>query len=498
MKIFLAAVIILCSADSFSQEKNTIRFPLLSVKDYQHDLQVFRQIYTKANAGLYKYRTRARIDSIFAAAAKAITPSTSFLDFYKQLCTIVDFTGSCHNDVQLPHEVDSMLTKETAFFPLPVKIISGKALVNIDSSAIPAGAAIISINQVAITDIMKSLYKYVTTDGYNVTGKLLYMGDDFPFYYRLEYGPFAQFHVQYMPANSHEICTTTLTAINYAAYKKNYARRHSLPTDTTLYRKYAFRTIDPLHTAVLTVNTFAWGGIKRERHKKYAAFLDSVFKVLKETPSINNLVIDIRKNTGGDDPNDLLLFSYLATQKYKENKTAFTLFQQVPLKQYYVAEDSTDISELEKDLKEEHNIFKNGRYYQSPRFNPFWSPKPNAFRGNLYMLTGPAVASAGSLFAALVRSEQRAVVIGEETLGGYYGHTGHIPVEYKLPHSGIITGFSIVDLEQWVKQDPRFPAGRGIMPDHLVPQTTAGFLNNTDIALNFVLALIRTRATPTR
>ena len=127
-------------------------------------------------------------------------------------------------------------------------------------------------------------------------------------------------------------------------------------------------------------------------------------------------------------------------------------------------------------------------------FNKEWLPNKSAFKGNLILLIDPFVASAGSLFASLVKSDKKATVIGEETLGGYYGHTGHIPVNYELPNSKLILTFSIVDLEQDVKQVSDEKYGDGINPDFKVVQTYADFLENKDTQLNYAIEKIKTLA----
>ncbi len=67
---------------------------------------------------------------------------------------------------------------------------------------------------------------------------------------------------------------------------------------------------------------------------------------------------------------------------------------------------------------------------------------------DLRLLTSPRIASAGSLFAAMLAGNENTTTIGEETMGGYYGHNEHTPLEYKLPKSKIIKKFSVVNLEQ--------------------------------------------------
>lgn len=117
-------------------------------------------------------------------------------------------------------------------------------------------------------------------------------------------------------------------------------------------------------------------------------------------------------------------------------------------------------------------------------------PKPKAFKGKLVLLIDPYVASAASLFASLVKSDDESIVIGEETLGGYYGHTGHIPVTYELPNSKLLLTFSIVDLEQDVKplDDERF--GDGVVPDIRVVQSYEDFMVGRDTQLQFAVERI--------
>ena len=89
------------------------------------------------------------------------------------------------------------------------------------------------------------------------------------------------------------------------------------------------------------------------------------------------------------------LYSYLTKRTYRENISAFTLFQEIPYAEFYIDDD---VNELSLELKKVHSIFKNGKYYQSSKFNKDWVPNKHAFNGNIILLIDPFVASAGSLF----------------------------------------------------------------------------------------------------
>ena len=121
--------------DSFSQEKML------------KDLEVFKDIRLKANSGLYKYRTKKQIDSIYNWADEEIKQSSSYLDFYNIICQLTNFEGSLHNNTNLPKKLSqSLKNEESGYFPYPIKHIENKWIVNQAKGIIPLGAEIISIN----------------------------------------------------------------------------------------------------------------------------------------------------------------------------------------------------------------------------------------------------------------------------------------------------------------------------------------------------------------
>lgn len=457
------------------------------------DFDLFRGIYEAANAGLYKYHLRRRIDSLFAAERRRITPATTLLDFYRLTCGITAFTGSLHSDNYLPADLEKQLKAEPAFFPYPLRVVQGRLLVNVSAGPLPAGTEVLRLDGRPAAAVLRDLGKYATTDGYNQTGKHYLIGQHFAEYYRWEYGPRAAFALTYRRPGAADTLQLRLPAVPYATAAAHFKRRHSAPLDTARRRRYHLALVDSARTAVLTVSTFDFGGTGTAGHRRYARFLDSAFQLLRRRPELAHLVVDLRRNGGGDDPNDLLLFSYLTAHRFRENRRAYVRFRQVPFPQYFAAEDSTERAELERELHEEHRPPRGGRCYLRRRETPVWRPNPLAYRGQVYLLTDAAVASAGALFASLVRSEGRAVIIGEETMGGYYGHTGHTAVEYELPHTHLRLKFSIVDLEQDVRADRRYPYGRGVLPDYPVSPSPEDFVQNRDAALSLARQLIRQR-----
>lgn len=479
--LFFIALISLCIG---CQESNTYKKTELT-----EDYDLFHAIYEKANSGLYKYHTKATIDSLFVSNRALITDKTSYREFYNIVWNVVDFTGSCHNSLSYPDSLDTEISKQKIFFPLPLKFLNNKTYTNINNGQIPLGSELLTINGIDVQKYAAAISRYASTDGKNTTGKYSYIETDWlPFYIYLAYGEQSSFNVKYKSLNN-AVKQVTLKPVTYKEFKVNYNNRYSAKFEQNNDQDYSYKFINDIQTGLLTVNTFALGGPKSEGHKKYAAFLDSVFSDLK-VKNIHNLIVDVRQNGGGNDPNDLLLYSYLTQRNFKENKSAFTIFNNVPFKNHFIEEEKGEISDLEKELKEEHNILIDGKYYQNQKFNPLWKPNKNAFTGKIYLLISPSVASAGSLFASLVKSDKQTTVIGKETLGGYYGHTGHIPVSYKLPNTKLILQFSIVNLEQDVEKLPDESSADGVKPDYDIEPTIQQFIKGEDAVLEFTKKLI--------
>ncbi len=466
------------------------------------DLEVFKEIRVEVNSGLYKYRTKKQIDSIYNWADNEINSLSTYGDFYNLISTLTDYEGSLHNDTSIPDEKwQSLREEEYGYFPFPIKWVDGKWLINFENKDIPLGAEIVSINTIPIAEIILNTYKYYTTDGLNITGKRIGIRTHFARYYRLHYGLEKSFTIAYKGHNANTVENVNIESISSIEYYKRFKNRHSKPYDQNYYEelgddeKYTYKKIDS-HTGILTINSFSMGSENSAQHKNYVTFLDDVFTKI-EDDKLQNLIIDVRQNGGGTDPNDLVTYSYLADRDFQENIKAWISFDKIPLLKHYNTKvpqliRPLGIGKYNKELQEIFPVEDDHHYFQNENSNDHkrWVPHQKAFKGTVYLLISPAIASAGSLFAAMLAGNKNVITIGEETMGGYYGHNGHTPLEYKLPKSKIVTGFSIVNLEQDVPKKSNQIQGRGIIPDYEISQTFDDFMEHKDTQLNTTLKLI--------
>lgn len=478
---------------------------VLTKREMKQDLRLFRNIREKTNSGLYRYRTKQQIDSIYKWAHRQVRKPLVTTEFLKIILQLTDFEGSVHNYTEPSLELVNFLNRQRAFFPYSLKFVEGQIIFNNHVPQIPAGSRILSINGLTDSVIMRSFYKHFPADGFTQTEKLsASVNRSFGIRYLYEYGIKDSFAITFSPPYSRQTQTVTLPAVKLEERQQHLATRHSAAVDSVIdysnQPKYSFRLLDS-STALLNLRIFTMASGKEDPlFAVYVRFIDSVFQVL-DKKSVDHLVLDIRSNPGGSDPTYEQPMMYLTDHSFKENTLAYTIFDDIPYEKYFWGISTSDkmkaheMEQGKKMLKDYFPRLINGKNLQNPKYNPVYYPKQPAFKGQLHLLIDENVASAASHLASLVKAYARNVVItGVETVGGYYGHNGHMPVVYELPHSRIKTKFSIVYVVQDAPPKSDQPEGRGIIPDHEVWPTFDDFMQKRDTQMEFVLKLIREKS----
>ena len=113
------------------------------------------------------------------------------------------------------------------------------------------------------------------------------------------------------------------------------------------------------------------------------------------------------------------------------------------------------------------------------------------FDGNLYVLISPITYSGGSELSNMIYTNDLGIFVGEETGGSYFGNTSGYSEELTLPHSKIMIDIPSLQFEMNVKET--IPFGNGVIPHYEAIPSFKEYLNNENVALNFVLRLIQTK-----
>ncbi|MBT6686826.1 MAG: hypothetical protein HN704_09725 [Bacteroidetes bacterium] len=491
MKIYIY-LILLISSTVFSQEADEVSFNPIDAKK---DLVIYREIIETAHSGMYLYTSKEEFNILFANAEKELPKLENNRKFYKLIANIHTKINCGHSSFYPSGIIFSEVENDSvrAFFPFfKVKFLKDILVVAEDYGELKKGTQIVTINGHSVSNITTEVFKLISSDGYNTTFKYRQLEDDFLTNYYLAFGPKESYTIDYISYPKFENKTIILDGISLSELGKNFNEEEA--NSQPYYLEY-FED----KTAILTVNTFSTETKKNQ--KRFFKFLRNSFKEIEEK-GIENLILDIRKNTGGDDGNDMELASYFINKHFKENKfRKLNTIKNMPPQAEYLAPmwyEMLDISKKKKDKIQD--IFKkmalkevergsDGAYYWKEDKIIHRDPAKYRFKGNVYVLTSGKVFSGGALFSALVRDKSNAIFIGEETGGGYYRHTGSIPLFYQLPNSGFFFSLFTVIGEQDVDQK-LFPEGSGTQPHYEVYQTITEFVNGKDAVLEKAKKLI--------
>jgi C-terminal processing protease CtpA/Prc len=115
------------------------------------------------------------------------------------------------------------------------------------------------------------------------------------------------------------------------------------------------------------------------------------------------------------------------------------------------------------------------------------SPAENNFKGNVFFLIDGRSFSASAEFAAVARSNNRGLFIGEETGGGYYGNTSGDEKNITLPNTNITVRIPMVKYVSAVKKAKY--SDRGVIPDYISFPDLDYFIQHSDIQLEYALKI---------
>ena len=478
--ITLILAISLSTTICFSQTENKKKDGFLE------DLKFYKEIVETSHTGMYLYTSKSEFDSIFKTFKKRIETGeiSTYNEFFLLLARVHTKINCGHSSMYpSPKLFPNIEENQKIFFPLQVKFIKNTLILASDFNNLKKGTQIIKINNKSIEEIRSDAFQIISSDGFNTTFKYRQLEEEFSLYYFLLYGIQEKYSLDVVPYHSEKPNQITVNGVSSITEQ---ASEEKEATDLSYINK---------NTALLTVNTFSTETKKNQ--KAFFKFLNKSFKEIHEK-GIENLIIDIRENTGGDDGNDMELASYLINKPFKENKYRKLNTNELPLFPEYLHpqwKKMMGISEkktpeqikirLKKEINSEFFLGEDSTYYYKEKNVIKRDPNKYLFSGETYILTSGKVFSGGALFSALVRDKSNAIFVGEETGGGYYRHTGSIPLIYELPNSKIAFSIFIVINEQDVEQN-LFPNGSGIIPHFEIHPTIKSFVEGKDTVLNFV------------
>jgi len=438
----LSLLLLVVSASGIKAQDKPDVHRKIAPAQLQHDFTLLRDTLQKIHAGLYRYKSKAEMDRLFATKFALLKDSLNELSYFSMLRSLVSDIEDGHTACFLPSELENQIFKSPNLFPIQPLFIGQQAYVACDTKDFQAGTEILAINNEKIKDLRRTLFSVIPTDGANETGKQVELNKFFFGHYAFALGERASFTVDYKTPSG-MVKQTTLAAV---AVNDIQCR----PANSKV-EKYLQLNYQPGNIAVLTVQSFL-NGYLDDTKENLKIFLTASFQELKVN-KINKLIIDLRDNKGGEDENGALLYAYLTDKPFR----------------YYDSLKSTT-----KNL--EH-----------PNLG-LQQPKENNFTGKVEFLINGKCFSTTAEFCAVAQSNERGIFIGEETGGGYYGNTSGDRATVELPNTHIRVNIPMNKYVLAVKKT-RYK-DRGVIPDVTLIPTIQDYLDKKDVVLAKALNLI--------
>ncbi len=423
----------LITVNLLQADENLQSSQAFSVGALQQDFKRFREILEQEHCCTYEYTSKAEMDSLFDAHYALIDHEMTMNEFFQILAPITAKIGCMHTSTWMPGRF--FITKPRNMFPLTVKLIDEQLAVigtYNDSLEVPDGSILIEINKTPVDTIIADFRMITPADAMNPYFIDSQLSTRFSQFYASMYGLPDGFEITYIKPDSEDPVTAELTPTDDASVRKVVFRHFSNPP-------LEFEIMEGKNTAILTIYTFAY----YSRVDYFRNFMDSCFKEIKDK-GIENLILDLRGNSGGDPFCSTILLSYLESEP-------------VP----YFAE-------------------RYGKYAD------FADPIPlaeNHFTGNLYTLIDGRCGSTNGHFCALLDYNNIGTFVGTPSGATFKCNAGK-DTELRLPNTQMIITIGRTTYKAAVENMDKLAP---IMPDILVHETAEDIATGRDVFIEATL-----------
>jgi hypothetical protein len=395
----------------------------LSPEQMVQDINQFASLYKRVHPfPLAEFPVRDPGEELSSLKGRLLTP-LSIIDFYKILAPIINNTGDEHTHLMLPaHALLAYARNGGIFFPFDLKILDEHAYIasTLDGKdhGIPPGAELISINGHPMTEIIPCLRDFFS--GTSIRQKEFFLENSFPEAMYLGYGLEERFTLVYTTSN--DLPPSTITVEGRPIVEAQHDTDFPVMNETPLrYRNdNQFKRIGA-KTLLLEFRSF------ENKSGKLTRLIEEMFEVASNERR-DALIIDLRRNIGGNSFAANGLLAHLAKEQY-ELLDSSELRASAELKQHFLKFMPPILRML-------------GVHYIHPWTRKLWQVKEGeqvsisfkpyrpkkgisrCFDGQVIVLSGPGDYSSSAIMLGTLKHYGMAKIVGEPS-GGYPTHYGN-------------------------------------------------------------------------
>ncbi|WP_305952354.1 S41 family peptidase [Emticicia oligotrophica] len=464
---------------------------ILKAEALQNDFEILRRSYEQMHPGLYKYQSKETIDFAFETCKKALSKDQTLSEAYLHIHQLTASFRCGHSYPNFFNQ-EGFLKKEVFeqknALPFHFKIIDDRMIVvRSADSTIKKGVEIKSINGNKVSKIINIILPVVRADGSNDAKRksLLENGKEYFSYFDIFFPIFFQvknnlFTLEVYDFDSKKRTKVNILAVNHAERDKVIQAKYQEP----VYKKMTFSWLDN-ETAVMTINDFNNYNGKTDYNKFY---LESLQDYIQKKGK--NLIIDVRKNEGGNSSEMFKLVQYFTEKpiEYVELQNTWQMLKiDSTLKPYVTNSDWAKwwFNQSEKGFQKTSL----GQWKSKGAENPqIFKPNAERFSGNIFLLSSATNSSATYMMVETFKKHKLATIVGQTTGGNQKGVTSSAFFFMLLPNSKIEVDVPLIGTDLAVAQN--LPDA-GIEPDVFVKPSIADLIKGVDTEMKTVNELIK-------
>jgi len=460
----------LCVVNALAEPNQPDYAKLIPPDKLKEDLDFLFKTIEEVHPNMYAYTSKEEFNPLREQLYESIDHPMNRLDFYKLVAPVVAALKNGHTFIEpISKPFQEYLIKGGKIFPLNLYWDGERVIVHAYSGPndLPIGTKVLTIDNQDAKEFLIKIARYFPAEGKAYNLPFLERGYILHQFLWLEKGEPDSLKLK-IKASDGEAKEYNIKGVSYTELIKLQANEStkSKRTDSDEVKTdYSYRYIPDHNTGLIEFNSF-------NDLERFKIFLTETFKKIKEQ-NISSLIIDIRKNPGGNSKlGDELL-------KYLTDKT-FIQFEKCQIKV------STQLLAQQKWIRRNHPEAKIGSIIDDNISLIQPGDKPLRFKGRTFVLMGPRSNSSSSSFASAIKHFNIGILLGQETTDTTvcYGDC----IYNALPHSGLNLS---VACKRFIcaggKEDER-----GVIPDYEVKQKTEDSAKGVDTVLQFTLNLIKT------
>jgi C-terminal processing protease CtpA/Prc len=470
-KFLLLAVIIIGLKSLYAQSPKSFEATYSKAAAIK-DLQIMQNIIYKTHPRPFEFITKDSLDYYFKQTADSITDSIKQIILYVKMLAILHKVG-CGHTVLLPPTffMDSIKANPILLPNVELNLVNKKLIIvknNSADSSIAVGSELLSINGKLAEQLIVEISAIISVDGFNTTRIEHVIATNFHTQYYFLYGASAYYTLQI----KNQAGNTSTHTIKGSRISKNIATTAS-NIDTLIKYKTLALLKEKNNDSILNLRISSFG-VKKQRR-----FYKKAFEYIEKS-KINNLVIDLRKNGGGNIMATQNFLKYLINEKFL---VEFGGNQKVVEKQYLQKKFMGSVGRILFSLIPTIKEVDNYRYHKlATKPN-----KKNHFHGNLFVITDGGTFSAASFAATILKQKANATLVGQETGGGEAGSNGMKNMDYTLPESSFRFKFQYYHFRHNIKTENKT---NGIMPDYVIQKNETNITSQVDVEWETIKKLI--------